>query len=648
MLCASSSISPHSLHSCCRDLKPANLLLDSGLSSADCEPAQLTLKVADLGLARILDHDELSTSWVGSPYYMAPEALAHSPYGQPVDSFAVGCILFQMLFNRTLIDMGHPQNRAEIVAAMNIAAQKYRTASSFQDFLQTADEQEQAGRLPDGCRQLLEGLLAAAPGDRLSLQQLVCHPAIDIAGVEEQKLEAEQKLVQQQFVLVREQARNDLLSQDCNRHLFAAKRQLEEHAAVLRDKQAHAEAAEAKAAGAEAKAAGAEAKAAESEARAAAAELVITQIEGELQALKRAVVDEAVAGAGSIAQLKGLLQADDLRHSCEIANPNPNFPSFLPDVLSDDAITQLERIARQREVAITQLARVEKQRDDAITQLARVEKQRDDAIAQHVLDNACWAKIQEMREMQEKKAAERKKAEEELQKSYQQLCTKMDAQTLRMEKLSETAGAAEGMAAASKNNFEVVVMERDEAVAQLVAMEAASGTKLEQLQAQRDEALKQASKADQVADAVQQSCQAKLVQMRQSAAEETAALKRRCNEEAECHARSLAETEELLTQLIEGSVTHCQEAEATLKQTMIRQLVKPSFSVGDEMVFIKHSADLNNFWFEAVCSGDAKYYLHQDCAELPDAHQRVIVGKSLAFEKCIGRDDVIVYLSFEQ
>ena len=80
------------LHSCepCvvhRDIKPANLIFaDDGH----------TLKLADFGLARFIDDDDM-TGVTGSFRWMAPEVLKGQAYGPPVDLYSLGMVVYSMI-----------------------------------------------------------------------------------------------------------------------------------------------------------------------------------------------------------------------------------------------------------------------------------------------------------------------------------------------------------------------------------------------------------------------------------------------------------------------------------------------------------------------------------------------------------------------
>ena len=61
--------------------------------------------VADFGLAKILNNDEVTKTVCGTPEYISPEALSilyydeadQTPYNYMVDWWAVGCVLYEFL-----------------------------------------------------------------------------------------------------------------------------------------------------------------------------------------------------------------------------------------------------------------------------------------------------------------------------------------------------------------------------------------------------------------------------------------------------------------------------------------------------------------------------------------------------------------------
>ena len=75
-----------------RDVKAENILL---LTDAD-QPHGYRAKICDLGFCRE-DDDNVST-FCGTTSYMAPEIFKKSVYDNKVDVWAIGVLMFRMLF----------------------------------------------------------------------------------------------------------------------------------------------------------------------------------------------------------------------------------------------------------------------------------------------------------------------------------------------------------------------------------------------------------------------------------------------------------------------------------------------------------------------------------------------------------------------
>lgn len=73
-----------------RDVKPENLLVYTS-NDLPC------LKLADFGLAAIIENDNVLYELCGTPTYVAPEVLAELGYGCKVDIWSAGVILYVLL-----------------------------------------------------------------------------------------------------------------------------------------------------------------------------------------------------------------------------------------------------------------------------------------------------------------------------------------------------------------------------------------------------------------------------------------------------------------------------------------------------------------------------------------------------------------------
>jgi len=180
-----------------RDMKPANLLLNS----------ECLMKVADFGLARsLVDHpledgtkeNPSLTDYVATRWYRAPEILAGSQtYGTAVDLWSLGCIFGEMLGGKPVFDGKSTLNQFErIVEVLGMPndAQKAALQSQFTDSLleslctganppafKSMDEQKEAwkGKFPTAdpnAIDLMAKLMCFDPTERITAKEGLTHP----------------------------------------------------------------------------------------------------------------------------------------------------------------------------------------------------------------------------------------------------------------------------------------------------------------------------------------------------------------------------------------------------------------------------------------------------------------------------------------
>jgi CHASE1-domain containing sensor protein len=137
----------HSIELIHRDVKPANLML--------CERGGLSdfVKVLDFGLAKRLREDtELSNTreLIGTPHYLAPEAISGDDVGPASDIYAVGAVMYFLLTGTTVF---------QAATVVEICSHHLRTQP-------TPPSQRTDHPIPADLEQLVLECLAKEPGAR--------------------------------------------------------------------------------------------------------------------------------------------------------------------------------------------------------------------------------------------------------------------------------------------------------------------------------------------------------------------------------------------------------------------------------------------------------------------------------------------------
>jgi serine/threonine protein kinase len=72
-----------------RDLKTTNVFVAA-------EGADTRVKLGDMGVSKVVAPDQLTTTVVGTPYYLSPELWRRLPYDSKSDIWSLGCCLYEL------------------------------------------------------------------------------------------------------------------------------------------------------------------------------------------------------------------------------------------------------------------------------------------------------------------------------------------------------------------------------------------------------------------------------------------------------------------------------------------------------------------------------------------------------------------------
>ncbi|CAJ1341201.1 unnamed protein product [Effrenium voratum] len=137
-----------------RDVKPGNILL----KGSGEEPCVQEIKLADFGIAKLLENTLAAKTVTGTPHYMAPEMVRGQAYAASSDAWALGVCLYEMAALRRPFEANNQLALAK----------------------QIVDEPEPPlpEELPADLRSAISGLLTKEPEERLSLEEALQHPEV--------------------------------------------------------------------------------------------------------------------------------------------------------------------------------------------------------------------------------------------------------------------------------------------------------------------------------------------------------------------------------------------------------------------------------------------------------------------------------------
>ena len=138
-----------------RDIKPKNILLKNNKKE---------LVLCDFGFARIKSSSMQRVSTIcGSPLYMAPELLEEKSYTEIVDIWAIGMILYEMIYGE------HPYNECKDLDDLREFSKK--------DII-IPPKNNRNKEVSDDCIDLMKRMLNKEEKDRITLSNLFKHPWI--------------------------------------------------------------------------------------------------------------------------------------------------------------------------------------------------------------------------------------------------------------------------------------------------------------------------------------------------------------------------------------------------------------------------------------------------------------------------------------
>ena len=138
----------HSLNIIYRDIKPENLLLDKDYN----------IKLCDYGWATYITPGKYLTVYCGTPEYVSPEMLKKYPYNEKVDIWALGVLIFELVFGYAPFASNFNEDRYNNIKAGKINWPNDLNNNEYNDI-----------------KDLIEKILKINPKERISLDEIENH-----------------------------------------------------------------------------------------------------------------------------------------------------------------------------------------------------------------------------------------------------------------------------------------------------------------------------------------------------------------------------------------------------------------------------------------------------------------------------------------
>jgi serine/threonine protein kinase len=143
-----------------RDIKPENIMIDS----------EGILKLTDFGLSKRCSKNDFCDTYCGTTEYLAPEIVNERSYNYLVDNWALGVLLYEMLYGNAPF---YHHKKSKLL--MNIRKVNYTFPSNSHESHESHESHDHTH-----VKDVISNLLKKKPKDRLQIDKILEHPIFNI------------------------------------------------------------------------------------------------------------------------------------------------------------------------------------------------------------------------------------------------------------------------------------------------------------------------------------------------------------------------------------------------------------------------------------------------------------------------------------